>query len=215
MSDHAATLTARKAGLVSCRDCGLLAPMGQGACRRCAAPLHSRTPRSLQRVWAWLFAGMILYIPANLWPMLVTRTLGYERRSTIVGGVVELAQHGAYAIAAIVGVASVLVPVIKFLVIGYLALSVSRNWRMSAHSRTHLYEIIEFIGRWSMIDVFVVAILAALVRLGFVATIDPGPAAVCFALSVAFTMLAAQSFDPRLIWDAADQPEGGACERPD
>jgi paraquat-inducible protein A len=202
-------LTARAAGLVGCRTCGKVAPAAQGVCPRCGTPLHSRSPASLQRVMAWLLVGMMCYIPANLLPMLVTRTFGRTTESTIVGGVIDLAHHGAWDIALIVGTASLLIPVGKFMVIGYLAYSIRYRVALPIHTRVRLYEIVEFIGRWSMIDVFVVAILTALVQLGFIASINPGPAAVFFALSVAFTMLSAQAMDPRLIWDTAER-EGAA-----
>ncbi len=121
--------------------------------------------------------------------------------STIVGGAIDLATHGNLGIAVVILVASVVIPVGKFLAIGYLALSVRRPERLRPKQRHKLYHVVEFIGRWSMIDVFVVAILSALVQLNFAASIRPGPAAITFALSVIFTMLAAISFDPRLIWD--------------
>ena len=194
-------LTARQAGLVACHRCELVHELGTARCRRCHSHLHSRKRNSIQRVWAWLAAGIITYIPANLYPMLATRQLGTTHEDTIVGGAVLLAEGGAYGIAAIIFFASVVVPLSKFGVIALLAWSVSHPNTLNQHSRTHLHEIIEFVGRWSMIDVFVVALLAALVQLGAAASIQPGPAAVCFALSVAFTMLSAQSFDPRLIWD--------------
>ena len=194
-------LTARDAGLVACTTCGRAAPAQENCCVRCGDRLYSRPPLGLQPVWAWLIAGFILYIPANLFPMLVTRSLGREEASTIVGGVIELIELGSWGIAFIVFFASVMIPVAKFLAIGYLAWIVRRGRRLDAHKLKHLYEIVEFIGRWSMIDIFVVAILSALVQLGFIATLAPGPAAACFALSVAFTMLAARAFDPRLIWD--------------
>ncbi len=196
-------LTARKAGLEACTRCGRVQRPAPN-CERCAAPLHSREPHSLQRAWAWLFAGILLYIPANTYPMLLTSTLGTTRESTIVGGVFELVEYGSYGVALIVFTASVLIPILKFVAIGYLALSLRPAAQLSQHHRLLLFEVVEFIGRWSMIDVFVVAILSALVQLDFVATVNPGPAAACFALSVAFTMLSAQSFDPRLIWDAED-----------
>lgn len=199
---HGALTTARQAGLVACTSCGRAHGAGATQCTRCGAALAARDRQSLQQVWAWLIAGMIVYIPANTYPMLRTRTLLDESESTIVGGAIELMDHGSYGVAAIVFVASILIPIGKFIAIGYLALSLGRAGMLSAHSRHKLYEVVEFIGRWSMIDVFVVAILSALVQLGTVATINPGIAAVSFALSVAFTMLAAQSFDPRLIWDA-------------
>ncbi|MEO0913050.1 MAG: paraquat-inducible protein A, partial [Pseudomonadota bacterium] len=195
-------LTAREAGLVACTRCMKVQEPARN-CIRCAAPLHSREPKSLQRVWAWLAAGLLLYIPANTYPMLRTSTLGSSTESTIIGGAIELVEYGSYGVAAIVLFASVVIPVLKFIAIGYLALTLQKPGKTSAHQKLFLYEIVEFIGRWSMIDVFVVAILSALVQLDFVASINPGPAAACFALSVAFTMLSAQSFDPRLIWDAA------------
>ena len=206
MDDLASTgraepLTAREAGLMTCRSCGRLERAAVETCPLCSAVMHSRAPRSVQRVWAWLFAGIILYVPANLYPMLLTRTFGSEQQSTIIGGAVELVLYGSYGVALIVFIASVLIPVGKFVAIGILALGVTRGSRISPKRRMVLYEIVEFIGRWSMIDVFVVAILSALVQLGFVASVNPGPAAICFALSVVFTMLAAQAFDPRLIWD--------------
>jgi paraquat-inducible protein A len=201
-------ITARQAGLVGCQGCGKVHRTGISVCQRCGAPLHSRMPGSLQRVWAWLFAGIVVYIPANIYPMLLTTSFGRTTENTIVGGVVDLIDYGSYGVAAIVFLASVIIPVGKFIAIGYLALVVrdgSRIGRGSGlHGRQRLFEVVEFIGRWSMIDVFVVAILAALVQLDFAATISPGIAAVSFSLSVAFTMLAAQSFDPRLIWDAEE-----------
>ena len=196
--------TAHRAGLVGCRRCGRVWPEGQARCGRCDSRLTPPDRRSLQAVWAWMAAGIIAYIPANVLPMLSTQTfMGFHGASdaTIIGGVIELMRHGSYGVAGIVFVASIIVPLTKFLVIGWLATVAGRRANMEqAHRRLIAYEVVEFIGRWSMIDVFVVAILSALVQLGYVATIRPGPAAVCFALSVAFTMLSAQSFDPRLIW---------------
>lgn len=209
-NDGAQVLTARQAGLVGCHSCGRVHPMGTPRCGRCGAALHSRMPGSLQKVWAWLFAGIVVYVPANIYPMLLTTSFGATTENTIMGGAVELMHHGSYGVALIVFVASVLIPVGKFLAIGYLALVVDPGSRLGGrlrqgqdlHRRQRLFEVVEFIGRWSMIDVFVVAILSALVQLDFAATINPGIAAVSFSLSVAFTMLAALSFDPRLIWDA-------------
>jgi paraquat-inducible protein A len=195
-------LTARDAGLVGCSICGRVHPVSASVCLRCGAALSSRDPYSLQKVWAWLVAGIITFIPANTYPMLVTETLGSESRSTLLGGVLELMHHGSFGIAAIVFFASIVIPGSKFMAIAYLALGIGRPHRLSTHRRHQIYELVEFVGRWSMIDVFVVAILTALVQLGSAASIHPGIAAVSFALSVVFTMLAAQSFDPRLVWDA-------------
>jgi paraquat-inducible protein A len=193
--------TAREAGLVACRRCARVWPLGHRICDRCGSSLHSRKPQSLQMVWGWWVAGLLCYIPANLYPMLRTRTLIHSSESTIVGGAIELIHHGAVAVALIVLVASVAIPIGKFFAIAYLALNLGHAAHLSAHRRQQLYELVEFIGRWSMIDVFVVAILSSLVQLNFVATIHPGPAALTFALSVIFSMLAAKSFDSRMIWD--------------
>ncbi|MFV0382481.1 paraquat-inducible protein A [Paracoccus sp. (in: a-proteobacteria)] len=201
---HGVVMTAHRAGLLGCRGCGRVWPQDQHRCKRCGARLSPPNRRGLQAVWAWWIAGLIMYIPANLYPMMATKTLGGlggTGEHTIIEGVIELIHYGSYDIAAVVFVASVVVPVAKFLVIAWLAMVAGRPATADqSHIRLHLFEAVEFIGRWSMIDVFVVAITSALVQLGFVASIRPGPAAVCFALSVAFTMLSAQSFDPRLIW---------------
>lgn len=204
LSDHAPVLTAHRAGLVGCRGCGRVWPEHAEVCGRCGARLAPPDRRSLQAVWAWWLAGLIFYIPANLWPMLRTQSflgLAGNTEATILGGVVDLMHYGNYGIAAIVFVASIVVPIGKFVVIAWLARVAGKPASVeAAHTRLRALEAVEFIGRWSMIDVFVVAILSALVQLGFVASIHPGPAAVSFALSVAFTMLSALSFDPRLIW---------------
>ncbi len=172
--------------------------------------MTSRDPRSLQRVWAWWVAGLMCYIPANLYPMLKTQTLLTAQQDTIVGGAIELIHHGSYGVAIIILVASVLIPIGKFIAIAFLATAAARRRStVPAHHRMGLYEVVEYIGRWSMIDVFVVAILSSLVQLSTVASVTPGPASLAFALSVIFTMLSAQSFDSRLIWDHLDPtPEG-------
>lgn len=201
-------LTAEAAGLIGCRGCGLAWPRAETHCHRCGTRLKRPDPASLQTVWAWLIAGLIFYIPANLYPMLRTDTflVGTEQ-STIIGGVILFLQYGDFFVASVIFVASVVVPVGKFIAIGYLAVAI-RQGRSGGHRHQRLFEVVDFIGRWSMIDVFVVAVLTALVQLGFVLSIHPGPAAAAFSLSVAFTMLAAQSFDPRLVWrlDAAPPP---------
>ena len=195
-------VTARSAGLVGCTRCGRVWPLGTHECTRCGSTLVSRDRKSIQRVWAWLLAGVICYIPANLFPMLRTRTFFSSQDNTIVGGAVELIHHGSYAVALIILIASVLIPMGKFAVVAYLAYSVKHKVSLPAKQRQAFYEIVEYIGRWSMIDVFVVAILSSLVQLNIIVSITPGPASLTFALSVIFTMLAAQSFDSRMIWDA-------------
>lgn len=193
-------------GLVTCTSCARVWPMDQHSCDRCGHRLQSRQAGSLQIVWAFWLTGLLAYIPANLYPMLITQTLVGTQSSTIVGGAIQIAQHGDWGIAGIVLFASLVIPVAKFAAIAYLALAVQQGTVHETHRKQHLYEIVEFVGRWSMIDVFVVAILSALVQLSVVASIHPGPAALTFALSVIFTMLSARSFDPRLIWD------GGAAK---
>lgn len=202
--EAAPLLTAHRAHLVGCRGCGRVWPEGETHCHRCGARLHTPDRGSLQAVWAWLLAGLIFYVPANILPMLKTQTLAGlhgNTDATIFGGVMELIRYGNFGVAAIIFVASIIVPVGKFVTIAWLARVAGRPATVkAAHVRLRALEAVEFIGRWSMIDVFVVAILSALVQLGFVASIRPGPAAASFALSVVFTMLSAQSFDPRLIW---------------
>ncbi len=203
-------VTSREAGLVGCRRCGRVWPSDTSRCERCGGALKSRDDHSLQRVWAWWIAGIMAYIPANLYPMLETRLLFRTESSTIIGGAIDLASHGAVGIAVVILVASVLIPLGKFFAIAYLALSVRRESHMSAIGRQRVFEIVEYIGRWSMIDVFVVAILASLVQLNVAASISPGMASLAFALSVIFTMLSAQSFDSRMIWDRQEEALGSA-----
>ena len=194
-------VTARELGIIACKRCTKASPMGTERCPRCGHKLHSRDPFSLQRVWAFWIVGFLCYIPANIYPMLRTRTLFQVEESTIIGGAVELAHYGSYGIAAIILFASVVIPLAKFWAIAYLAISVKQPFTFSNHRHQFMYEIVEYIGRWSMIDIFVVAILSALVQLRTLASINPGPAAIFFALSVIFTMLSAQAFDSRMIWD--------------
>lgn len=198
-------LTAREAGLVGCTRCGRVHRPSVQICDRCGSKLQSRDSRALQRVWAWWLAGLIAYIPANLYPMLLMTQFGRPHESTIIGGVLDLANHGDLWVAFIVFFASVIIPVGKFIAIAYLAWSVRAGVRTRDIGRLHMYEIVEFIGRWSMIDVFVVAILTALLQIDFIVTVSPGIAAFSFTVSVVCTMIAAQSFDPRSIWDANER----------
>jgi paraquat-inducible protein A len=209
-SDARPILTADAAGLIGCRTCGRVWPMDHNRCERCGERLSPPRTKSLNTVWAWLLAGFVFYIPANLYPMLRTDMFLYgSQATTILEGVVEFLAYGDVFVALVILVASVLIPISKFMAIGYLAWTVTYG-RAAGHRQMILYEVVEFIGRWSMVDVFVVAILSALVQLGFVVSIHPGPAAAAFALSVAFTMLAAQSFDPRLVWRRRPQQPSAA-----
>jgi len=198
---------ARQAGLLNCHICGQLsqAPAGGGfvRCPRCRAPLHMRKPASLATTWALVIAAAILYIPANLLPMMSTASLLGSQEDTIMSGVIFLWQSGSWPLAAVVFFASVMVPLLKIFALVYLAASAQRRSRQRLIQRTRLYRMVEFVGRWSMLDIYVITILVALVKFQGLATIQAGPAAVAFGAVVVLTMFAAMSFDPRLIWDPA------------
>ena len=211
LASHATQVTAARAGLFVCHDCGLLSkPLVHGhagTCPRCSAALHLRKPNSLLRTWAFLFAAMILYIPAILLPVMVTSTLFGAQSDTILSGVVYLWTSGSWPLAAIVFVASVVVPMLKILSLVYLAWSTQLRSPLIPHTRTRIYRVVERVGRWSMLDIYVITILVAFVQFGTVASVDAGPGAIAFGAVVVLTMFAALSFDPRLIWDAVE-PEG-------
>ncbi|MEM7732761.1 MAG: paraquat-inducible protein A [Pseudomonadota bacterium] len=200
-------ITAKDLGLVACRTCEKVWPKGTQKCGRCGARLVSRDGKSLQRVWAWWVAGILAYIPANVYPMLITTTLFQSQEDTIISGAIELAAYGSWGVAIIILTASVAIPLGKFFAIAYLALSVGAKGAMTPFQRHVIFEVVEFIGRWSMIDVFVVAVLSSLVQLSVVASINPGIASLAFALSVIFTMISAKSFDSRMIWDKVLEDE--------
>jgi paraquat-inducible protein A len=193
------TGSAAALGLVGCHGCTHVLSNEEKVCPHCGARLHSRKENSIQKTLALLFTGIIFYIPANILPMLSTRLLGSDSNSTIIGGAIELWSYGSYPIAAVIFIASVLIPLAKFCSMLWLCFSIRQN--QQALMRTKMYRLNEFIGRWSMIDVFVVAVLVAMLQMGNLITIIPGPAAIAFCCSVILTMLAAQNFDPRLIWD--------------
>lgn len=195
--------------LVACHDCGQLNEdtTGHGACSRCGSALHRRKADSIASTWALVVAAVVLYIPANVFPVMRVVSFGSGEPDTILSGVITLVEHGMVPIALLVLFASILVPVLKLATLAYLLVSVQFGARRSTRDRTKLYRIIEVIGPWSMVDVFMIAILAALVDLGQIATIEPGPGALAFASVVILTMFAAMRFDPRLMWDAEDLGE--------
>jgi paraquat-inducible protein A len=205
----AVTLSAARAGLVSCTTCGLLSrpadKTNPGYCPRCGAVLVWRRRHSIQYTWALVIAAAICYIPANVLPVLRTTTLGSTESDTIMGGVVFLYASGSWPLALIVLVASVMIPLGKLLALGYLLVTVQRGSVEKSHDRTRVYELVEFVGRWSMLDVFVDAFVVALVQLQPLMSVEPGVGVVFFMMVVVLTMFAAQSFDPRLIWDAASK----------
>ena len=207
-STHA---SARQLGLVSCHDCHLLnrvpdiSAHEMAFCSRCGEELHQRKPNSIARTWALVIAAMVFYVPANVLPMTITTALGSVQADTIMSGVIFFIQSGSFAIAAVIFIASVFVPFLKFAILIYLLLSIQFKSIKRPRDRTRLYRFTEAIGRWSMLDIYVVTILVALVKLGFIAEIEAGPAALYFALVVVTTMIAAESFDPRLIWDVVEE----------
>ncbi len=198
--------TALGASCALCHDCELLCWLPGGSahgarCARCGAALHTRKVRSLERTWALLIAAALCYVPANVLPIMTVTSLGRAQSDTILSGVVYLLLHGMWPLAVVVFTASILVPLLKLGILTFLLVSVQRGSSFRPAERTRLYRITEAVGRWSMVDIFVVTILVALVRLGSLATIEAQTGAVFFGAVVVITMLAAESFDPRLIWD--------------
>ena len=195
-------------GLLSCSTCALVsrAPTIAGAaCPRCGTRLHFRKPGSIGRTWAFLVAAMAGYVPANTLPMMSTSSLFSSQTDTIMSGIVFLWKDGSWHLALIVFVASILVPLAKMLSLLVLLLSVQLDWDWRPIERARLYRLIDAIGRWSMLDIFVVALLSTVVQLTALASVRPGPGALAFGAVVVLTMLASASFDPRLIWDSARQ----------
>jgi paraquat-inducible protein A len=199
--------------LVGCHACDQVSRVpasGHGArCPRCAAALHRRKPDSLARTWALVIAACILYVPANLLPVMTVTSFGQGEPDTILSGVKLLIQAGMWPVAILVFVASITVPVIKIIAMLFLLISVQRRSHWRPRDRTVLYRVVETVGRWSMVDVFMISILVALVNLGAIASIVPGPGATAFASVVILTMIAALTFDPRLIWDAQEKTRDG------
>jgi len=200
-----ARTTAANSGLASCHVCFKLAPTAVHRCPRCGATMHLRKNDSLQRTLALLVTACLLYIPANLYPIMYTEQLGSTEASTIMGGVILLIELGSLPIAMVIFVFSVIVPSGKLMTMFYLVWTVERHSPLGARQRSMMYRITEFIGKWSMVDVFVVSILVALVHLGGLLVIRPGIAALSFAGVVIVTMIAAESFDSRLIWDNIEE----------
>ncbi len=195
---------------VGCDTCGLVSNGPEGRpCPRCQMRLWHRKPESIARTWALLAAAALCYIPANLYPVMTVIRFGKGHPSTILGGVQELIEYRMWPLAALVFTASVMVPMLKLAGLLYMLISTRMHSGARLRDRTRLYRIVEIIGRWSMIDVFMVSILVALVRMGLLASVTPGLGGVFFAAVVILTMLASFSFDPRLMWDAAGAP---ACD---
>jgi paraquat-inducible protein A len=209
-----ARLSAAQFGLLSCEDCGLLSRHVTGRhnerCPRCHARLHFRKPNMIQRTWALVIAAAICYIPANLLPVMTTITPFSKSSDTIMEGVVLLWSPTSWPLSIVVFIASIMIPLAKLIALSYLLISVQRGSAKSNRERTRLYRMVAFIGRWSMLDVFVDTFVVALVQLQPLMEVGPGPGVVFFAAVVVLTMIAAETFDPRLIWDRheADRSQG-------
>jgi paraquat-inducible protein A len=210
-------------GAMGCEGCGLVSVPAEtdGHCPRCGSLVHERKPNSVSRTWALVLAAVVLYIPANVYPVLTVMQLGAGEPSTILGGVEELLDSGMYPLAALVFFASIMVPLFKLLGLGSM-LTATQLGRPGAgasvliRERTALYHIVAWIGRWSMVDIFMESLLGALVQFGRAVTIEPGVGALAFCAVVFITIFAAETFDPRLMWDAAGRnPHRAPAARPD
>jgi paraquat-inducible protein A len=204
--------SAKSAGLLLCHSCSLVTKASAGAreqdCPRCGTPLHFRKPDSIARTWAFLIAAIILYIPANVMPIMETGSLFGAQKDTIMSGVVYLWISGSWDLAVLVFIASIVVPLAKIIALVFLLLSVQLRSAWQPRQRTRLYRLVGLVGRWSMLDIYVITLLVALVQLKALATIKAEPAAIAFGAVVVLTMLAAISFDPRLIWDRLENDHG-------
>lgn len=208
--NHSA-LTAKNANMISCHSCHLLCRVRSGlegtplSCPRCGARLHQRKINSISRTWALILAAFICYIPANVLPITHVTSFGKVQSDTIISGVIYFMASGSWPIALVIFIASIFVPLLKLIILTFLLISVQLklNWRPV--DRTRMYRLTEVIGRWSMVDIYVVTIMVALVNLGALASIKAGPAALYFGAVVIITIIAAMSFDPRLIWDTKEE----------
>ena len=192
---------AAELGLAGCHTCGKVSPVDLGRCPRCGSHLHTRKLASIKRTSAFMLAASALYIPANCLPIMTMVELGDTTTNTIIGGIIYFWKGGAYPIALVILVASIIIPLLKIIALTWLCLAASGKLNPSPAMLGKIYWFTELLGRWSMIDIFVVGILVALVQLGNYMTVSPGPGALAFAGVVVLTMFAAMSFDPRLLWD--------------
>ncbi|MEN6373951.1 MAG: paraquat-inducible protein A [Smithella sp.] len=203
--------TGIKSGFVLCEVCGLLTRPANvrepGRCPRCGGELEIRRQNAIQRTWALIVAAAICYIPANIMPVMVTSTLTSVEGDTIISGAVLLYKYGSWHLALIVLIASVMIPLAKLAALAYLLITVQRNSIKDQRERTRLYRLVEFVGRWSMLDIFVVTFVVALIQLQPLMSVKPGLGSLFFAAVVVLTMIAAETFDPRLIWDSSNCKE--------
>ncbi|MFZ2649027.1 MAG: paraquat-inducible protein A [Burkholderiaceae bacterium] len=207
----AGVVSARSLGLWGCECCGMVSQVSQRGgdtprCPRCLFALHARKPYSLQRTVAYLVAAVLLYIPANTLPVMGTASVLGKHEHTILGGIGELWHSGSWELAAIVFIASIAVPILKIAALALLVVTAKLRSRWRQFERARLYRVLETVGHWSMLDVFVVVILVGMVRFGAFASVSPEAGLLAFGAVVIATMLAAASFDPRLIWPEDDEP---------
>ncbi|MFT6861871.1 MAG: paraquat-inducible protein A [Akkermansiaceae bacterium] len=205
------TPSALELDLVACHTCNKVSDLNCSHCPRCGTHLHARKPDSIARCLAYGITGILAYIPANLFPIMIVTQLGTEEKSTILGGVATFWEMKAYPVAITIFIASVMIPGLKFLALGILCGAATGKIALNPRSANKIYSLTELVGRWSMVDVFVVAILVGLIQMGNLMSIQPGTAAIAFGLMVILTMLSAHAFDPKLIWDRVRQSK---CNTP-
>ena len=202
-----AIVSAKERGIAGCHTCGLAVKMPDHAdaeCPRCGSEVHYRKHNSVNRAWAFLISAFVMYIPANTEPMMRTTALGHEEADTIISGVLYFLSAGEWYLAVVIFAASVMLPLLKIIAIAYILISIQRGAVTRKQDRTNLYKIAEILGRWSMLDIFVVALMVTLVQLGKLTSIEPGAACIAFALVVILTMFAEMALDPKLIWDQTE-----------
>lgn len=203
-------IRAKDQGLAACHRCKMIVKLSDkthASCTRCGSTVHYRKHDSINRAWAFLLSAFVMYIPANTEAIMHTVALGQQSSDTILSGVLYFLAHGDWPVALIIFSASVLLPLLKMISIAYILLMIQRGSNTRKTEKTKLYILAEIMGRWSMVDVFVVALLAALVQLGSLTNIQPGPAGAAFAAMVILTMFSAMAFDPKLIWDQSRELE--------
>jgi len=201
-------INAKDQGIAGCHTCGLAVNMNNQShveCPRCGSEVHYRKPNSVSRAWAFLIAAFIMYIPANTEPMMRTTALGNEEADTIMSGVLYFLSAGEWYLALVIFAASVMLPLLKIIAIGYILISIQRGASSRLEEKSNLYKLAEILGKWSMLDIFVVGLMVMLVQLGNLTSIDPGPAVIAFALVVILTMFAEEALDPKLIWDQTEK----------
>jgi paraquat-inducible protein A len=192
-------------GLAGCHTCGKVSPVKLECCPRCGSPLHLRKPSSIESTVALMGAAAALYIPSHLLPIMTVVELGNVTNHTIIGGMMSFWESGAYPIAIVIFTASILIPLLKIAALVWLCLAATGRTHPSPETLGRIYLVTELLGRWSMIDIFVVGIMVSVVQLGNYMTVTPGPGALAFAGVVVLTMLAAMRFEPRLLWDRLDE----------